>query len=192
MRPGTKKVCYTLLLFFCVWFCVRFLLPLLAPFVLGAGLALAAEPMVRFLHKRLHLPRPVSTGIGVSMAFCFLTMALLLMCAFLLREIRLLTGVLPDLEQTARSGFSLIRSWMLDLSSHAPQSIRPLLQENVDSLFSDGTALLDKSTGYLLGMAGNLLSHVPDSALGLGTAIISAFLFSAKLPRLRRIVGKEA
>ena len=186
MRPGTKKVCYTLLLFFCVWFCVRFLLPLLAPFVLGAGLALAAEPMVRFLHKRLHLPRPVSSGIGVSMAFCFLTMALLLMCAFLLREIRLLTGVLPDLEQTARSGFSLIRSWMLDLSSHAPQSIRPLLQENVDSLFSDGTALLDKSTGYLLGMAGNLLSHVPDSALGLGTAVISAFLFSAKLPRLRR------
>ena len=186
MRPGTKKVCYTLLLFFCVWFCVRFLLPLLAPFVLGAGLALAAEPMVRFLHKRLHLPRPVSTGIGVSMAFCFLTMVLLLMCAFLLREIRLLTGVLPDLEQTARTGFSLIRSWMLDLSSHAPQSIRPLLRENVDSLFSDGTALLDKSTGYLLGMAGNLLSHVPDSALGLGTAVISAFLFSAKLPRLRR------
>ena len=186
MRPGAKKFTSALLLFASVWLCARFVLPLLAPFVLGAGLALAAEPMVGFLHKRLHVPRSVSTGIGVRMAFCFLTMAVLLVCAFLLREIRLLTGVLPNLEQAAQSGFSLIRSWMLDITSHAPKSVQPLLQENVGTLFSDGTALLDKGTGYLLGLAGNLLSHVPDSALSLGTAIISAFLFSAKLPRIRR------
>ena len=45
---------------------------------------------------------------------------------------------------------------------------------------------MDKAIGYLLSLAGTLLSHVPDSALSLGTAVISAFLISAKLPRLRR------
>ena len=34
---------------------IKFLLPLLFPFLLGGALALAAEPVVRFLCKRLHL-----------------------------------------------------------------------------------------------------------------------------------------
>lgn len=186
MRPGTKKAISALGVFLTVWLALRYLLPLFSPFVLGAGLALAAEPMVGFLHKRAHIPRPVSAGIGVSMAFCFLAMILLMLCAFLVRELGMLTGVLPDLEQTARSGFSLVQSWLLDLSAHAPQSVRPLLQENVSTLFSDGAALLERAVGYLLGLAGNLLSHVPDSALSLGTAIISAFLISSKLPRIKR------
>lgn len=191
MRPGTKKALSLLLVFLTVWLSLRYLLPLFSPFLLGAGLALAAEPMVGFLHGKAHVPRPVSAGIGVSMAFCFLAMLLLLLCAFLIRELGTLTRVLPDLEQTARSGFSLVQNWLLDLSSHTPQSIQPLLQKNVDSLFSDGAALLDKAVGYLLGLAGNLLSHVPDSALSLGTAIISAFLISAKLPKIKKwILGR--
>ena len=185
MRPGTKKLLLALAVFLTVWLFLRFLFPLFSPFVLGFILALAAEPMVNFLQKRLHVPRPVSTGIGVSMTFSFLAMALLLLCAFVVRELRALAGILPDLEQATVSGFSLVRGWLLDLAAHTPQSIRSLIQENVTTLFSDGAALLDKGTGYLLGLAGNLLSHVPDSALSLGTAILSAFLISAKLPRIK-------
>lgn len=186
MRPGTGKILSALGIFLAVWLALRFLLPLFSPFLLGTILALAAEPMVSFLHKRVHVPRPVSAGIGVSMAFCFLAMLLLLLCAFLVRELGALTGVLPDLEQAASSGLSLVQNWLLELSSHTPQSVRPLLQENVSSLFSDGAALLDKGVRYLLGLAGNLLSHVPDSALSLGTAVISAFLISSKLPKIQK------
>ena len=142
--------------------------------------------MVRFLHKKLRVPRGISAAIGVSMAFTLLAILLLCLCAFLIRELSSLGRVLPDLEQTAKSGFSLIRSWLLQLSSHTPQSLQPLLRQNVNRFFSDGAALLDKASGYLLGLAGTILSHVPDSALSLGTALISAFLISAKLPRLRR------
>lgn len=169
-----------------MWICLRWLLPLFSPFVLGTLLALAAEPMVSFLTRQARVPRPVSAGIGVSMAFCFLAMLLLLLCAFLVRELSTLSGILPDLEDAARSGITLTENWLLELSSHTPQSIQPLLRSNVSSLFSDGTALLERITGWLLGLAGNLLSHIPDSALSLGTGVISAFLISAKLPRIRR------
>lgn len=191
MRPGTKTILSALAVFSAVWLCVRFLLPLFSPFVLGAGLALAAEPMVSFLHRRAKVPRPVSAGIGVSMAFCFLTMLLLLLCAFLVRELGLLAGVVPDLTQTARSGISLIQNWLLELSSHTPESVRPLVKDNVNAVFSDGTALLERITGFLLSFAGNLLTHVPDSALGLGTAVISAFLISAKLPKIRAWISRR-
>lgn len=176
------------MLFLIVWISLRWLLPLFAPFVLGAALALAAEPMVSFLTRRIRVPRPVSAGIGVSMAFCFLAMLFLLLCAFLVRELSALSGMLPDLEEAARSGIVLTENWLLELSSHTPQSLRPLLQSNVRSLFSDGTSLLGRVTGYLLGLAGNLLSHIPDSALSLGTGVISAFLISAKLPKIRRFL----
>ncbi len=186
MRPGTKKLLSLLTIFLAVWFSLRFLFPLFSPFALGLILALTAEPMVSFLNKRLHVPRGISAGIGVSMTFVLFAMLVLVLCAFLARELRNLAGVLPDLEQTAQSGVNMFQSWLLSLASHTPQSIRPLLQENVASLFSNGTALLDQAVRYGLGLAGNLLSHVPDSALSLGTAIISGYMFSAKLPRIKR------
>lgn len=186
MRHGTKKFLAAFGIFAAVWLGARYLLPLFSPFVAGALLALAAEPMVLFLQRRLRLPRSVGTGIGVSMTFCFLTMVLLMLCGFLVRELRTLAGLLPDLEQAAGSGLALVRSWLLDLSYHMPQSVRPLVQENIGALFSDGTSLIGRAAGYLLGLAGNLLSHVPDSALSLGTAVISAFLISVKLPRIKK------
>jgi len=192
LRSNNRSFFSVLAVFFLVWLAFRFLMPLFSPFVLGTVLALLAEPMVCFLHKKLRLPRSVSTGIGVSMTFSLLAMVLLSLCAFLVRELGSLAQVLPDLGQTAKSGFSLVRNWLLQLSSHWPASLQPVMEQNVNRLFSDGTALLDKSTGYLLGLAGSLLSHVPDSALSLGTALISSFLISCKLPKcklwlLRRI-----
>ena len=185
MRPGSFKFSSILLFFFLTWLTLHFFLPLFSPFLLGFLLALSAEPMVRFLHRKLRIPRSVSAGIGVSMAFSLLAMVLLCLCAFLIRELGALGQVLPDLGQTAKTGFSLIQNWLLQLSSHTPESLQPVLEENVNRFFSDGAALLDKAIGYLLGLAGTLLSHVPDSAFSLGTAVISAFLISAKLPQIR-------
>ena len=179
-----KKSISVLAALFAVWLAARFLLPLCFPFLLGALLAFAAEPMVGFLQKR-RVPRCVCSGIGVSMAFCFLAMLVLILCAFALRELRRVAGVLPDLEDTAKSGIGLLQSWLLELASHTPQSVQPLLSENVTSFFSNGTSLLDKVIRYILGLAGNILSHIPDGALSLGTAVISSFLISARLPKLK-------
>ena len=185
MRSGTKTAFTLLGGFLLLWLGIRYLLPLVFPFLLGTGLALTAEPMVGFFCKRTHMPRAAAAGIGVSMAFGCIAMLTLMVCAFLVRELSILAGIVPDLEDTARSGLSLLENWLLRLSSYAPESIQPILDQNVTGFFSDGTALLDQAVRYLLGLAGSLLSHVPDSALGLGTAVISGFMISAKLPKLK-------
>lgn len=185
MRSGTKTAISLIAVFAAAWLAVRCLLPLFSPFLLGTALALAAEPMVAFLCRRTRIPRAVGAGIGVGMAFVFLAMMILLLCGFLVRELKLLAGVLPDLESTTRTGLELLQTWLLELASHTPGSVQPLLEKNVSALFSSGSSLLDQAVRYLLGLAGNILSHVPDSALGLGTGVISAFLISAKLPKIR-------
>ena len=181
-----KTIFTTLAVFVLTWLTMKYLLPLLFPFLLGALLALAAEPMVGFLCRRLHMPRVVSTAISVSMAFCFLAMLLLMLCAFALRQLKNLAGILPDLETAARTGLALVQTRLLDLAARAPKGIRPLLEDNVRTLLADSGNLLGKLTAWLLGLAGSILAHVPDSALGLGTAILSAFLISAKLPQIRK------
>lgn len=185
MRPGVKTAFIYLGIFLIFWLGIRYFLPLALPFLLGAGLALTAEPMVSFFCKRMHIPRSVSAGIGVSMAFCCIAMLLLMVGAFLVRELGILAGILPNLEDTAMSGLSSLQGWLLELTSYTPQSIQPLLNQNVTEFFSDGTALLDKAVAYVLSLAGGVLSHIPDSALSLGTAIISGFMISAKLPKIK-------
>lgn len=191
MRAGTRKILSALLAFLGVYLAVRYLMPLFFPFLLGSLLALAAEPMTAFFQRRMHLPRAVSTGISVSMAFCLLFLLVLLAAGFFLRELRVLAGVLPDLEGTARSGISLLESWLLNLTARTPESIRPLLDRNVSKFFSGGTEMLDGLMGRVLGLAGGVLSHVPDSALGIGTAIISGYMISAKLPKIRLWLKKR-
>lgn len=186
MRPGTKKILSALSVFLIAWLSLQWLLPLFSPFLLGLILALASEPVVSFLQKRLHVPRSVSCGIGISMTFSLFAMLLLLLGAFVAKELQSLAGILPDLEAAAGSGIVRMQSWLLTLAARAPRGIRPVLQENVSSFFSDGTALLQQAGRYLLTLARNLLSHVPDSALSLGTAILSGYMISFRLPRFRR------
>ena len=66
-----------------------------------------------------------------------------------------------------------------------------MLTEHLRLLFSDGSTLLGKITAWLLGLAGGILGRLPDSALGFGTGILSAFLISARLPKIRLwLLGK--
>lgn len=191
MRSGIRITAAAAGIFLAAWLGFRYLLPLVWPFALGAGLALLAEPMTKLLCTRLRLKRPLATGISVSATFFFLAILFLLLCAFLVRELGILAGVLPNLEDTAVSGIHALEGWLLNLADRAPGSIRTVLSRNVTEFFSGGTALLERATGYLLGLAGNLLTQVPDSALTLGTAVISGYMISAKLPKIRLwIAGK--
>ena len=191
MRPAAKKFLLLLAIFLALRLTLRHIFPLFFPFILGTGLAFAAEPAVNFFSRRLHLPRAAAAGIGVTMTFGSLMLLVLILCALLLREVKYLTGVLPGLEETARSGISLLQGWLLDRTVQLPQSIGNLLRQNITEFFSGGTALLDRGIRYILGLAGNLLTQIPDSALTLGTAVISGYMISTKLPKLRRWIREH-
>jgi len=183
----TIRKATTLLTFaFAVWLSIRYFLPIAFPFLLGSALALAAEPIVSVLCRHLHLPRPAAAGIGVTATFLFLSILVLLLGALILRELGLIAGILPNLEETAKSSLSALSQWLLGFIARFPGGIRDLLTRNVSEFFSGSSALLDEALHYALNLAGSLLSQVPDSALVLGTAAISSFMISAKLPGIRK------
>lgn len=185
MYSGIRKFIFTGLTLVGSFLFLRYLLPLFLPFLLGAALAIAAEPLVSFLCSRLHLRQGAASAIGISLGLSFLLMAVVLLCGLVLRQLRGIAGMLPELEQSIRTGMDSLSARLLDLAGAAPEGIRSILTRDIRSLFSGGSALLDRLTDQLLRLASGILSQVPDGALGLGAGVISSYMISAKLPRIR-------
>ena len=170
--------------FLVLWLGIRFLLPIGLPFLLGGLLAFAAEPIVGLFSKKL--PRAAAAGIGVCITLVLIGCVFFLLMALLVKELGLLAGALPNLEQTATQGLSSLESFLLDLTQQTPAGVRPLLSQTVTGLFSDGTAVVDRITRWIPGAASKVLGHIPGSAITLGTGILAGFMISARLPQLKR------
>lgn len=164
---------------------VRYVLPLVIPFALGAALALAAEPAVGFLVQRLKLKRGIAAGIGVSVTLVLLAGVLAAVFGALVWELGQLADILPDMEQTAKQGLALMENFLLGLADRGPDALEPLVTRSVTRLFGSGTALVDQVVDRLPGLATAVLGGMGDGALTLGTALISAFMISARLPGIR-------
>lgn len=175
-----------------LWLGFKYLLPLLLPFLAGALVALAAEPAVGFLNRRLKLPRLLSAGIGVTAAI-LLTLGLVgALGAVLLRQLTRLAGSVPDLETTARQGVTVLTDWLVDLTYRAPEGVQPMLTDTVLRFFNDTNALVEQVTRHVPGAVATALGKVPDSALGVGTGLLSAFMISARWPKLKAFFWQKA
>ena len=183
LSDRSQKILFYALCILLACFAARYLLPVLTPFLLGSGLALAAEPLVSLLGRRL--PRGAAAGVGVTVTFAILALSVTALCALAVRELGLLAAALPELLEAARGGMESLELFLTDLVIRAPESVRPLLIERVEVLFSGGSALLDRGTALLLKLASGVLTALPDSALGFGTGLIASYMISAKLPQLR-------
>ncbi len=180
-----KKLVLTVLLLAGLWLAVKYCLPILRPFLLGGVLALLAEPPVKFLSTRMRIPRAGAAAIGVSMTLVVLALLLSALLGILVRQLGALASAAPDLEDTARSGIESLRGFLESLAEKSPESIRPLAQRSVKNMFSGSESMLDSLAAQVPGMATGLLKGLPDSALGFGTWLLSGFMISARLPKLK-------
>ena len=89
MKPATKRFftfSWTLVLL-CLF--ARLVLPVLLPFLLGAGLALASEKAVRFLCEKGRLPRALASAVGVTATVAGVLAIAMLLGALLLRQVEI-------------------------------------------------------------------------------------------------------
>lgn len=187
-RPVFRKLLPALWILLGIWLGTKYLLPLLFPFLLGAALAVPAEPGVRFLNEDLHLPRGAAAALGVTATLLLLLTGCTFLLAFLFREAGMLCGILPDAVAAARQGLSLLEDWLISRASLLPEDLSVILRDMVMRLFSGGSHVLDRVCTYLLGFAGGFLSRLPGGALSAGTGILAAYMISARMPRLRRLL----
>ena len=174
-----------------LWFFISYLLEPTLPFLLGLALALLAEPAVGFLQQQLRLPRFAAVGICLTGSLVLGLSLLILLCSFLIKELGILAGILPDLEQSARAGLQTLEDWLLGLAAGTPEGVRPLLTRTVLSLSGSGSSLMNQALGQLPRVATAVLGQVSSGLVGIGTGLLAAFLISARLPQLRQWVRQK-
>lgn len=167
------------------WLAIRYVLPLLLPFGLGAGLALAAEPLVHWLSKKCRLRRWLASGIGVTLGVILLVGVLLLIIAVLVRQMGRLSTALPELLEGVSEGMGSLEQWLLSLSNIAPRSLRGVYTGAVTSFFSGSSSFLEQLAGGIFKFATGLLKALTSGIFGFATAVLSAFMISVRLPRIR-------
>ena len=167
----------------CAWLGLKYLLPVALPFLLGAALALAAEPLVGRMAGRL--PRGVSAGFGVTVTLVAVAVLVYFAGMVAFGQLKKLTGLMPDLQNAATQATQLAQDFFVQLSDRAPEEVRPMLQKTVLAFFDNGTVLVQQLTQRIPGFVGSTLTRVGDGAVGVGTGVLSAFLISARLPQLK-------
>ncbi len=187
-REYWKRIAIVLGGFLGAWLFVRYLLPIFLPFLFGLLLAVSAEPAVR-LGEKARLPRWVATGLGVSLTLLLLGTILWLLGAALVRQVGQLAGRLPDLQVTAESVVEQLRALLTDAAGRMPEGVRPLATRSVERMLSSGSTFVEQATIRLPRAVSSVLHKVPDGALGIGTGLLSGFMFSARLPKLRPAIA---
>lgn len=172
-----------------LFFCGKYILPLIFPFLLGFLLAYMAEPGVKRLSK--HMRRPLAAGIGVSISLIIILFLLAIFGGILVRQLTKMTDILPDLEATAHESSRTLEEFLLNLAGKAPKGLRNLLRRGVLSLFGNGNLLLEEGLAYLPRVITGVLSHLPGGFVTLGTGVLSAFLISARMPRLASLLPRQ-
>lgn len=181
-----RKIITAVGVFFIAWLGLRYCLPVLLPFLIGAGIALAAEPAVGFCVRRIRLPRGVAAGLGVSTTLILLAGVLSLTGALAVKEIGSLAGALPDMQQTVQRGILLLEDTMISAADRLPDGVRTLATGTVLELFDGSSALVGQLSRKVPDVLTSVLEWLPDGALGIGTGIIAGFMISARLPKLRQ------
>lgn len=162
----------------------RWVLPVALPFGLGILVALAGEILCRPLEKRL--PRAAASAIGVSAILLALLGVLILLTTLAIKQLSSVNGPIPRLVDSTRQTLGSLEEMLEELSQRAPKSMQPLLSETVEDVFGDGGAVLDTVVQRLPEAASAVMGYVTDSALAVGTGCLSAYMISARLPRLRQ------
>ena len=184
-----RKYLFFLCALVAAWLTIRFALPVLLPFLLGALLALAAEPAVHFSTQRLHLPRWAGAGLGVSLTLIVLVGLFWLFGSAVIREVGVLAQALPDLQDTARQGIDLLKNTVVTLSKKMPANLGSFLSDAASSVAGSSSALMEQTALRLPGILTSAMGKMSQGLIGLGTSLISAFLISARLPRLRQSIS---
>ena len=179
---GVHKGFFALFLLLLLWLCGKFLLPFLFPFLLGTGLALAAEPVVSLGISRLRLKRSPAAGLGVTLTLVLLTGTVFFLGALAVRELGQLAAGVPEM---VRSSAGLLENYLVTLAQKLPEPAGVTLTNSVHRLFRSSSVLTDRAVQQVPELLTGVLGKVPGGAMTLGTGILSGYFISARLPRLK-------
>ncbi|MBH1940328.1 sporulation integral membrane protein YtvI [Mobilitalea sibirica] len=148
------------------------------PFVIGWIVSMIANPLVKFLEKRVKLLRKHSSALIIIIVIAAIVGTLYLLIAFLVKEISSLTDDLPEIIDRISLQFEALSNRLSLASRSLPKSIRT----GIDDMFKNMGDYLSKEV--TIDTAGTFAKNIAEVFLMTIISILSAYFFIAKRDEL--------
>ncbi len=169
-----------------IYVSLRWLLPILVPFFIAWGAALAVRRPAELLHRRIRLPVRVWRVILLLILLALLIGGLVLLSGRLLLEAETLLARLsedPTLWEGLQAAFNRIittvRRYFPALSGEG----QALLEQSATALIREWAG---KLLSFLTDLIGRFLMALPGALFALTVTLIAAVYFAMDLPRIHR------
>lgn len=150
------------------------------PFVIGWIVAMVANPLVRFLEKKVKILRKHSSAIIILVVVAAIVATTYLLIAILVKEIAELMNDLPTIVNQVGSQFNKFSEQISHLSEALPSKIRVMLDNIIIGVGDNVTSIVDKIEPPTMSSAGTFAKNVAEGFLMVIVTILSAYFFTVE------------
>ncbi len=182
------------------YYALSFALPLLYPFLIGWLIAMAIEPAVRFLERRLRLPRWAGVSLMLIIVLAVVSSLLVLLITQVVVELTRLAEFLPsnldrfnqyllDLFLDEDTGISQlihnVQTYLQNNPEHQKEIVSSI-RENLGIITQKGTEMI---TGIIAGI-GSFLTDLPYIVAVIVIIFLAALFIGLDWPRMRATINR--
>ncbi len=176
------KIVINFLLFLAGALLIIFVLPGLLrffmPFVIGWIIAMIANPLMRFLEKKVKIHRKHSSAIFLILVIGAIIGAGACIISLLVREMRGLMEDMPNILTGLRLQFQEASDTIRRFSTTLPPNIQEVINKLIDGVANYTSNFTGQIELPTISTAGNFARNVAEGFLGLIVIIISAYFFA--------------
>lgn len=156
------------------------LLRFFMPFVIGAVIAMIANPLVRFLERHLKIVRKHSSILIIVVVLAGVIGVIYLLISKLVVEISALAADLPLLYENINREMQQVMVNLEHLLIRLPQNIQDTIYTFIENLGEYISVILQKLAFPTVSVAGNLAKRVPSAMIYAVITILSSYFFIAE------------
>lgn len=156
------------------------LLGFFLPFVIGWIVAMIANPLVKFLEKKVKILRKHSSAIIIAVVIAAIVGVIYLVISMLIRESKQLSGDLPNIIEQVGVELNQLSIRIRDLSRDMPEPISQFINNLLESIETNLMGFEPKEGLLTFSFASNLAQNIAEFFLTLIITILSAYFFIAK------------
>ncbi len=166
-----------------VWLVPR-VLGFFAPFVIGGIIALIANPMVRFLERKLRLRRKFGTVLIIGGVLALVIIGGYAVLSRLVRELMGFISDLPSVLESVGDQLQLAFTRLEELIPSLPANLETTLSNLGDGLVEAIKEFAGSLGAPTMEAAGNLAMSIPSVVVGIFFAILSSYFFLAEKEKM--------
>lgn len=161
------------------------------PFVIGWIVAMIANPLVKFLEKKVKLLRKHSSAIIIILVIGAIIGLLYLTVSMLVKEIKLLAGDLPHILEYMELQLTQLSIQIEDWSRDMPLAVQQIVTNLIENTDFNLTEYKPREDLFTFTVASNLAQNIAEVFFMIIITILSAYFFIAKRDELMESIKKS-